>query len=86
MAGGVADVVACLPSKHEALSSNSNTTIKKKKKERKKLKGTAVSLSLKSLPNRFVDSHIRNAHEMWRFYKTLPNKQRKTKVYFFYEA
>jgi hypothetical protein len=38
MAGGVADVVACLPSKHEALSSNSNTTIKKKKKERKKLK------------------------------------------------
>jgi hypothetical protein len=26
MAGGVAQVIACLPSKHEALSSNHNTT------------------------------------------------------------
>jgi hypothetical protein len=38
-AGRVAQVVGCLPSKHEALSSNpSNTPTKKKKKKKKKEK------------------------------------------------
>jgi Zn ribbon nucleic-acid-binding protein len=32
----MAQMVECLPSKHETLSSNTTTTKKKKKKERKK--------------------------------------------------
>jgi hypothetical protein len=33
MAGGMAQVVDCLPSKHEALSSNPSTDKKKQRKE-----------------------------------------------------
>jgi hypothetical protein len=34
---GVAQVIECLPSNHEALSSNSNSTTKKKKKKNPKM-------------------------------------------------
>jgi hypothetical protein len=44
--GGVTQVVACLPSKHEALSSNPST-IKTKQKPKTKLKNKIVSTSEK---------------------------------------
>jgi ribosomal protein L21 len=39
MAGGVAEVTECLPSKCETLNSNSSATKKKKKKKKEREKG-----------------------------------------------